>query len=153
VKLLLDQSLAPRIVPAIIDLFPGSACASDAGLARAEDAALWLYARDRGCTLVSKSPDFMQRAMLLGHPPKVLWLRGDCSTTQVIAALRHAAVALRAFEANRDQAVQILHMSNEDVPHAPAPRRRGVSPLEPGGSDRESPMPTERAESKRQRVS
>ena len=45
--LLLDQNLSPRLVPALADLFPGSAHVRDVGLAAAsDDDEVWRYAAE-----------------------------------------------------------------------------------------------------------
>ena len=51
--------------------------------------------------IVSKDSDFQQRAVLWGHPPKVVWVRlGNCSTTDVSDLLRIRLADLLAFEAD-----------------------------------------------------
>lgn len=108
-KLLLDQSLAQRVAPAVIDLFPGAAHVRDVGLARAEDADVWLHARDHARVIVSKAADFSQRAALWGAPPKVVWLAGpNRSTAELIDILRAAAASLRAFDADPERALLVL---------------------------------------------
>ena len=47
-KLLLDENLSRRLVPALEALYPGSAHVSAAGLDRADDEAVWRHARERG---------------------------------------------------------------------------------------------------------
>ncbi|HZW11265.1 MAG TPA: DUF5615 family PIN-like protein [Phycisphaerales bacterium] len=108
-RLLLDQSLAPRVAPAVADLFPGSVHAREARLVRAEDAELWLHARDGGYVLVSKAADFAQRAVLLGAPPKLVWVPGDRSTAKLIESLRDAAPGLRAFGDDPDRCLHVIH--------------------------------------------
>ena len=39
------------------------------------DSLLWAHARERGWTLLSRDTDFFDRVMLLGPPPKVIWVR------------------------------------------------------------------------------
>lgn len=108
-KLLLDQNLSHRIVAALQEPFPGSAHVRDLGLARAEDADIWVLARDRGYAIVSKDDDSNQRAMLLGHPPKVVWLRlGNCPTAAVLEALRQAAPEILAFGIDPEQCLMVL---------------------------------------------
>jgi predicted nuclease of predicted toxin-antitoxin system len=50
---------------------------------------------------VSKDADFHERSFLLGHPPKVIWIRrGNCSTDQALALLRSEHEAIIRFEAD-----------------------------------------------------
>jgi predicted nuclease of predicted toxin-antitoxin system len=109
-KLLFDQNLSHRLVSQLAAEFPGSQHVRDAGLACASDSALWAYAAAQGLVIVSKDSDFQHRALLLGHPPKVVWVRlGNCSTTAVAALLRARQADLLAFEA--DPAASFLAVS------------------------------------------
>jgi predicted nuclease of predicted toxin-antitoxin system len=100
-KLLFDQNLSHRLVVRLAVEYPGSQHVRDAGLAAAADQVIWLYATQHGYAIVSKDTDFQQRALVLGHPPKVVWLRiGNCSTTAVEALLRLRLPDMLAFEAD-----------------------------------------------------
>jgi predicted nuclease of predicted toxin-antitoxin system len=88
-KLLFDQNLSFRLVQQLSAQFPDSAHVRDLGLAKAPDPQVWIHAKTHGFMIVSKDTDFQQRAMLYGHPPKVIWVRlGNCSTSSVAALLR-----------------------------------------------------------------
>jgi predicted nuclease of predicted toxin-antitoxin system len=103
VRLLLDQNLSPRLIAALADLFPDSRHVRDVGLASAEDAVVWRYAAEQGFTIVSKDADFHERSFLLGHPPKVIWIRrGNCSTDQAVALLRDEAESINRFGAESE---------------------------------------------------
>jgi len=89
VTLLLDQNLSPRLVPALADLFPGSAHVADLGLDRADDVAVWEHARSDNYTIVTKDADFGELSVVRGFPPKVVWVRiGNCTTAQIETILR-----------------------------------------------------------------
>ena len=75
-KLLLDENLSRRLVPRLADLFPESAHVSSLGLIQAPDSAVWEYAKSNGFAIVTADADFYELATALGHPPKVVWLRG-----------------------------------------------------------------------------
>jgi predicted nuclease of predicted toxin-antitoxin system len=103
VRLLLDQNLSPRLIAALADLFPDSRHVRDVGLASAEDAVVWRHAAEHGFTIVSKDADFHERSFLLGHPPKVIWIRrGNCSTDQALALLRSEAESIDRFGADSE---------------------------------------------------
>jgi predicted nuclease of predicted toxin-antitoxin system len=75
---------------------------------RASDTEVWQYAAQHDFTIVSKDADFHQRSLLLGSPPKVVWLRiGNCSVTEGEAILRERYIAIRRFieEAEADYLV------------------------------------------------
>ena len=88
-KLLFDQNLSHRLVSQLAAKFPGSEHVLEAALASAPDPAVWDYAAAQGFVITSKDNDFQQRALLLGHPPKVVWVRiGNCSTADIADLLR-----------------------------------------------------------------
>ena len=81
--------------------YPGSSHVRDVGLSDAEDGAVWSYAAQQGFMIVSKDLDFHQRSLVLGPPPKVVWVRlGNCSTSQIAALLRMRQTDLAAFAAD-----------------------------------------------------
>jgi predicted nuclease of predicted toxin-antitoxin system len=109
-RLLFDQNLSHRLVALLAAEFPGSQHVRDAGLARGSDPAVWAYAAAQGLVIVSKDSDFQARALLMGPPPKVVWLRlGNCSTDAVASLLRASKADLQAFGA--DAAASILALS------------------------------------------
>ena len=101
-KLLFDQNLSHKLVPQLATEFPGSAHVRDVGLARAADPLVWTHAAAHGFAIVSKDVDFQQRALRMGHPPKVTWVRlGNCLTASVATLLRTHHATLLAFEADQ----------------------------------------------------
>ena len=97
-KLLLDENLSPRLVGMIADLFPGSAHVHDVGLGGQDDRAVWSYAKGQGFAVLSKDSDFMERSVLDGYPPKVIWVRlGNCSTAEIARVLRSKSEAVQRF--------------------------------------------------------
>jgi len=103
VKLLLDQNLSPHLVGPLERNFPGTRHARDVGLARADDGAIWQFAKEGGFVIVSKDADFHQLSFLHGHPPKVIWLRvGNRSTSEVLAVVQRSLDHIELFGANED---------------------------------------------------
>jgi predicted nuclease of predicted toxin-antitoxin system len=89
--------------------FPGSEQVIAAGLATADDRAVWGYAAAHGLAVVSKDADFAQLSAVLGPPPKVLWLRiGNGPTRDVVALLRTRVSDVQAFLA--DPAAAVLEL-------------------------------------------
>lgn len=108
-KLLLDQNLSPRLVRAVADVFPGSRHVRDVELQAAGDDRVWSYAAAHDLAIVSKDSDFHQMSFVLGHPPKVIWIRrGNCSTSDVERILRTHAGDIREFAANADAGFLVL---------------------------------------------
>jgi predicted nuclease of predicted toxin-antitoxin system len=80
-----------------------------AGLASADDQAVWEYAGRHGLAIVSKDSDFQHRALLYGPPPKVIWVRlGNCSTAQIAILLRARQPDLLAFEVDPTASCLVL---------------------------------------------
>ena len=105
VKLLLDQNLSPRLVAELEEDSPGTRHVREFALERADDGAVWQFAREQGFAIVSKDADFHQMSFLHGHPPKVVWLRlGNCTTGQILAALRRHLDHIALFDATEDAA-------------------------------------------------
>ncbi len=59
--------------------------------------------------IVTKDEDYSQLSVLLGCPPKVLWvLLGNCTTGQVEALLRRHRIDILAFDADPNVGVLAL---------------------------------------------
>ena len=100
-KLLFDQNLSHRLVEQLATEFPDSAHVRDVGLATTPDPDVWAYAKVNGLVIVSKDTDFQQRALLYGHPPKVIWVRlGNCTTATVANLLKSRLPDIQAFAAD-----------------------------------------------------
>lgn len=108
-KLLLDQNLSPRLVHSLAATYPGTSHVRDVGLQAADDEAVWAYAEEHGFVIVSKDADFHQRSFLLGHPPKVVWIRrGNCSTEAIEVLLLSHTAELLAFERTEEESFLAL---------------------------------------------
>jgi predicted nuclease of predicted toxin-antitoxin system len=98
IPLLFDHNLSPRLIPRLLDLYPGSSHVSFIGLDRADDQTVWAYARRHGYILVTKDADFGELQLLYGFPPKIIWIRrGNCSTQTSEAILRENFEAIETI--------------------------------------------------------
>lgn len=94
-KLLLDENLSRRIVPALKAAYPGTTQVALAGLQEASDETLWQHAKAQGFVLVSKDDDFVALSALRGHPPRLIKLvPGNCGNEQVLRALLDNCLAI-----------------------------------------------------------
>lgn len=60
-------------------------------------------------TLVSKDTDFYQKAIVLGHPPKFIWLRiGNCPTSLITTLLRSRYEIIRQFIDEETESLLVL---------------------------------------------
>ena len=108
-KLLFDQNLSPRLAEALAALYPGSIHVREIRLHAADDDIVWAYAAHHGFAIVSRDADFHQRSFVLGHPPKIVWIRrGNCSTVEIEDILRAHHADLLAFETDAEGAFLAL---------------------------------------------
>jgi len=109
VKLLFDQNLSHRLVATLAAEYRGSVHVRDVGLSAADDLTVWTFAAENGFVIVSKDSDFQQRALLFGHPPKVVWVRlGNCTTQAVATLLRTRLDDVVAFDDDETAAFLVL---------------------------------------------
>ncbi|AXI99755.1 putative nuclease, contains PIN domain, potential toxin-antitoxin system component [Cyclonatronum proteinivorum] len=108
-KLLIDQNLSHRLKEHLKDLFTGSMHVKDYGMEDEDDSTIWEFARQNGFTIVSKDSDFHQRSFVMGHPPKVIWIKkGNCSTETIISILRLHQQEIRAFGMDQEGSLLVL---------------------------------------------
>ena len=98
-KLLFDQNLSFKLAKKLDDVFPGSSQMKLLGMEEADDPEIWNYARQNGFTLATKDVDYYERGTLLGHPPKVIWLRcGNQPTSHIERLIRSHLDRIHEFE-------------------------------------------------------
>jgi predicted nuclease of predicted toxin-antitoxin system len=74
------------------------------------DPLVWDYAKENDLMIVSKDADMHDLSLVLGNPPKVIWLRlGNCSTQQVENLLRRDLAAIESFF--EDETLSLLALS------------------------------------------
>jgi len=107
VKLLFDQNLSPKLVARLADRYPDSDHVYTIGIDRSSDDDLRQYARREAFTIVTKDSDFSDLCILLGFPPKVIWIRrGNCSTATIESILREHGEEIQALD--QDEVMGIL---------------------------------------------
>jgi predicted nuclease of predicted toxin-antitoxin system len=107
-KLLFDENLSFRLCQQLNDLFPGSNQVRLLGLERADDRAIWDYAKANGFVLAPLDADFVEIASLRGAPPKVIWLRcGNQPTIAIETLLRDRAALIVDFERDKSACLEI----------------------------------------------
>ena len=99
-KLLFDQNLSPSLVDSLADIYPESVHVQSVGLDRADDRAVWDFARSQNLAIVTKDADFLESSLIAGVPPRIIWIRrGNCSTSDIEAILRrHSDEALQLMQ-------------------------------------------------------
>jgi len=104
-KLLFDESLSPKLVRLLSDLFPDSESALENGLARTGDRNILKHAVQNAFILVTTDSDF-ERLLTESPAAKVVVLRSCNYPTRVAAdVLRHNAIRIANLA---DSAVSLL---------------------------------------------
>lgn len=97
-RLLFDHNLPMRLVMRLENIFTDANHVYYAGLDKASDLKVWQFARDNNYAIVTKDSDFSDMSILLGMPPKVIWLRiGNASVKECEAILRKHHQAITTF--------------------------------------------------------
>ena len=87
-KLLFDQNISFRVINKIADYFPEAKQVKQLGLENLTDREIWDYAKKKEYSIVTFDADFYDLATILGHPPKIVWLRtGNRKTEQLVEIL------------------------------------------------------------------
>lgn len=93
----------------LADVFAGSLHVRQAGLDRADDDAIWRFARDNGFAIVTKDSDFQERSQMAASAPRIVWIRrGNCSTQDIETMLRKHALQIAALERETDHGFVVL---------------------------------------------
>lgn len=95
----------------LADVFAGSTHVSVLG-PDPDDESIWDHAKANDLTIVSKDSDSYRMSVLLGAPPKVVWVRiGNGPTRHVEEMLRSRAADLATFIADADAALLIIEQA------------------------------------------
>jgi predicted nuclease of predicted toxin-antitoxin system len=107
VKLLFDESLSPKLIALLDELFPGSESALRNGLAKHGDISILEYAIAGGFVLVTTDSDFESLAIRYVGA-RVVILRG-CNYPTMVAAhvLRRNAIRIADLPHSRDRVLVI----------------------------------------------
>jgi predicted nuclease of predicted toxin-antitoxin system len=109
VRLLFDENVSRRLVELLSDEFSDSAHVTGVGLGKADDRRIWEYAREQEFVIVSKDSDFADLAILLGAPPKAVWLRvGNATTAEIADVLRANVDRIEAFGASSTESFLVV---------------------------------------------
>jgi predicted nuclease of predicted toxin-antitoxin system len=108
-RLLFDQNLSPRLVNTLADLFPESEHVFNLDLDQSPDHEVREYAHRHAFTIVTKDSDFGELNILMGFPPKIIWIRrGNGSTKDIENLLRESFETIEAHNGNLESGVLIL---------------------------------------------
>jgi predicted nuclease of predicted toxin-antitoxin system len=81
----------------------------EVGLDRSLDKEVWNYARQHEYLILTKDVDISELSLIMGFPPKVIWLRrGNCSTHDIENILRENFNSINAM--NEDEGIGITEL-------------------------------------------
>jgi predicted nuclease of predicted toxin-antitoxin system len=105
-KILLDQNLSFKLCSKLKDIFPDIIHIKDVSLEAASYEEVWLYAKLNSFILISKDSDFIEKAVIKGHPPKIIWIKtGNCPTDQIEMLVRKNRKIIEEFIADKENSV------------------------------------------------
>lgn len=108
-KLLLDENLSRRLVPALQARFPGSSQVALLGLQSASDTLLCEFAAEHGYVLCSKDDDFHRLVAARGYRPRLVHVAvGNESNEHILGALLAAAGAIESAFADARVGVAVV---------------------------------------------
>lgn len=112
-KLLFDENLSRKLVSQLAELYPSSTYVADFRISTCcsnrIDRKVWEFAQREKFIVVSTDADFYELAMVLGPPPKVIWLRRwKHPTRDAERILRREAVRITEFAADPDLGILVL---------------------------------------------
>ena len=109
-KLLFDQNLSPALVVSLSDLFPDSNHVFLCGMHSEDDRDVRAFAHVNDFVIVTKDADYSDLSMLLGYPPKVIWIRsGNCSTNKIEQLLREHFEEIEGMFADPNSAMITIY--------------------------------------------
>jgi len=86
-KLLLDENLSRRIVPFLQIDYPGSTQIALVNRETASDLDVWQFAKENDYVIVTKDSDFYDISLVLGTPPRIIWVKTGNVTKSTITNL------------------------------------------------------------------
>ena len=102
-KILPDQNLSHRLCSKLRDIFSDIIRTKDISLQQASDEEVWLYAKKKSYAIVSKDSDFLEKAIIRGHSPKIIWIKsGNCTTDKIESSLRENQDLIKSFKSDRE---------------------------------------------------
>lgn len=108
-KLLLDENLSHLLCKNLADVFENIEHVKNHSLQSSSDEDVWQYARTNFFIIVTKDSDFVEKSIMNGSPPKIIWIkRGNCSTEIIESLLRKNSQKIISFSSDKEASILIL---------------------------------------------
>jgi predicted nuclease of predicted toxin-antitoxin system len=108
-KLLFDQNISFRLIKRIIDLFPDSKQVRELGLENSSDTEIFDFAKRHDFAIVTFDSDFCDLNIIMGFPPKIIWIRtGNTTTKNLEILLRQKSDLIKLFLSENYGCLEII---------------------------------------------
>jgi predicted nuclease of predicted toxin-antitoxin system len=117
VRLLFDQNISYKIIAKISGHFPDSLHVREAILQESSDREIWEFAKTNSYTIVTYDSDFSNLVSILGHPPKVIWIKsGNNSTDFLVSLLTNHVDIIKEFISSKEyESIGCLELLNMKI--------------------------------------
>ncbi len=110
-KLLLDENISYRLAKKIGAAFSHVSHVKLHNLSKKDDKEIWEFAKKENYTIVTNDADFNDFSLVLGFPPKIIWLRtGNTSTYFIVKLLVDKKNEIKVFIENTEMGVLIYRL-------------------------------------------
>ena len=87
-RFLFDQNISHKILAMLPEQLSGSSSIKKEGLTNSTDREIWEFAKEKNYIIVTQDSDFNDLNLLLGFPPKIIWIRtGNLRTKAIMEVL------------------------------------------------------------------
>jgi predicted nuclease of predicted toxin-antitoxin system len=116
-KLLFDQNISYKIIAILSGHFPGSIHVREAKMQESSDREIWDFAKINSFTIVTYDSDFSNLVSILGHPPKVIWIKsGNNSTDFLVRLLMNHIEIIKEFIISKEyESIGCLELLNMKI--------------------------------------
>jgi predicted nuclease of predicted toxin-antitoxin system len=102
-RFLFDQNISHKILAILPEQFSGSTSVKNEGLINSTDKDIWEFAKKNDFIIVTQDSDFNDLNLLLGFPPKIIWIRtGNLRTKAILDILITYMVDIEKFISDAD---------------------------------------------------
>lgn len=116
-KLLFDQNISYKIIAKLSGHFPDSIHVREAKLQESSDREIWEFAKTNSFTIVTYDSDFSNLVSIMGHPPKVVWIKSGNNSTDFLTNLlmTHADIIKEFISSREYESIGCLELLNMKI--------------------------------------